>query len=135
MNVKGSNAARGAMATALIGAIDTGSGNALLKFYTGTQPAGPDTAISSQTLLGTLTCSDPVGSQSNGVITFSAITDDSAADATGTCTWARLVNPAGDAVMDFDVTATGGGGAITLNTVSIVSGGPIQISSMTITIG
>ena len=129
-----SDAAKSAMATALIGQIDGGAGPATLKFYTATMPAGPDTAIGAQTLLGTLTCSDPSGTQTTGVITFSAITQDSAADATGTATWARLADSAATAVADFDVTATAGGGAITLNTTSIVVGGPIAMSSLTITV-
>jgi hypothetical protein len=130
-----SAATRGAMANAVIAAVDAGSGPALLRFYTGTMPAGPDTAITSQTLLGTLTCSDPSGAQASGVITFSAITQDSSADASGTCTWARLVTSDGTGVADFDVTDTAGSGAIKLNTVSVVSGGPIMMTSLTITMG
>lgn len=130
-----SAAVRGAMANAVISAIDAGSGPAVLKFYTGTMPAGPDTAVSTQTLLGTLTCSDPSATQTGGVITFAAITQDSAADATGTATWARLETSAGTAVCDFDVTDTGGNGSIKLNVVTIVSGGPITMTSLTITMG
>lgn len=129
------SAVRGAMANAVITAIDAGSGPALLKFYTDTMPAGPDTAITSQTLLGTLTCSDPSATQSNGVITFASITQDTSADATGTASWARLTTSDGTAICDFDVTVTAGTGAIKLNTVSIVAGGPISMTSLTITMG
>lgn len=128
-------AVRQDMAQAIIDKIDAGAGAATLKFYTATQPAGPDTAISSQTLLGTLTCSDPSATKSAGVITFEAITQDSAADATDTATWARLADSTGAAVADFDVTNEAGSGAIKLNTTSIVSGGPILMNSLTITIG
>jgi len=120
-------------ATDFLAAVDADAGAGTLKFYTGTQPAGPNTAITSQTLLGTLTLSDPAGSVSGRVLTFSAITEDSSADDTGTCTWARMLDNSGDAIADFSVTATGGGGDITLNTVSIVAGGPIQVTSATIT--
>lgn len=130
-----SNAVRGSMATSLITAIDAGSGPALLKFYTSGMPAGPDTAITSQTLLGTLTCSDPSATQTNGVITFASITQDSSADATGTAVWARLTASDGTAICDFDVTDTNGTGSIKLNTTSIVAGGPITMSSLTITMG
>lgn len=130
-----STSTRSAMANAVVAAIDAGSGPALLRFYTGTMPAGPDTAVSTQTLLGTLTCSDPCATQSNGVITFASITQDSSADATGTCTWARLVTSDGTAVADFDVTDTGGTGSIKLNVVTIVTGGPITMTSLTITMG
>lgn len=128
-----STAARQAMAEALIAQIDADAGAATLKFYTGTQPAGPGTAITSQTLLGTLTCSDPAATATSGVITFGAITQDSSADADGTATWARMADNSGDAVADFDVTNTAGDGAIKLNTTTIVAGGPILLSSFTIT--
>lgn len=131
--IKLSTATRTAMANAIIAQIDADAGAATLKFYTGTQPAGPGTAITDQVLLGTLTCSDPAATASSGVITFDAITQDSAADNSGTATWARLADNSGDAVADFDVTDTGGTGAIKLNTTAIVAGGPIAVTSFTIT--
>lgn len=131
--IKLSTAARAAMATALIAQIDGGSGPATLAFYTGTQPAGPGSAITGQVLLGTLTCSDPSSTQADGVITFEAITQDSAADASGTASWARLADSAGAGVADFDVTAAAGDGAIKLNTTTVVAGGPIAMTSLTIT--
>jgi hypothetical protein len=127
--MKVNNSIANGFATDLLAAIDADAGAGTLKFYTATQPAGPDTAITSQTLLGTATLSDPAGSVSGRVLTFDAITSDSAADATGTCTWARLLDNSGDAIADFTVTATGGGGDIQMNTVSIVAGGPIAVSS------
>ena len=123
------------MAAAILAAISAGSGPGLIRVYTGSPPATPATAITTQTLLGTLTCSDPAGSSSGGVITFGAITQDSSADAGGTAAWARLVDSDGVGVMDVDVTATGGGGAIELNTVTIVAGGPIQITAFLIAVG
>lgn len=133
--IKISTAVRNAMAQQIIDALDAGAGPALLLFYTGEQPAGPDTFVTSQTLLGTLTCSDPVGNKAAGVITFSAITQDSAADATGAAAWARLQDSDGVAVADFDVTNEAGTGAIKLNTVNIVAGGPIQMSALVISLG
>ena len=73
-----------------------------------TQPAGPDTAVTSQTLLGTVTCSDPAGVVAGRVLTLSAITEDAAADASGTCTWARGYDSNALACADYTVTATGG---------------------------
>lgn len=124
---------RSALATALISQIDAGTGPATIAFYTGTQPAGPDTAITDQVLLGTLTCSDPSATQSAGVITFNTITQDSAADASGTAAWARLADSTGAGVADFKVTSASGDGAIKLNTTEVVVGGPISISGFTIT--
>ncbi|MBK7424553.1 MAG: hypothetical protein IPJ48_16540 [Propionivibrio sp.] len=65
---------------------------------------------------------------------MSAITQDTAADATGTATWARIADSTGATVCDVDVTATGGGGTLQFNTTSFVIGGPILISSFTITV-
>jgi len=133
MIIKLTTAVRNSMAQAILDALDAGSGAAALKFYTGAQPAGPATAVTDQVLLGTLTFSDPAGSISAGVLTFGAVTHDSAADATGTATWVRLETSAGAAVMDGDVTNTAGAGFVKMNTTSIVAGGPIQVSSGSLT--
>lgn len=115
-------------------AIDAGAGAGTIKVYTGTQPTSASDAITSQTLLGTLTFSDPCGTSASGTLTMSAITQDSAADATGTATWARIADSTGATVCDVDVTATGGGGTLQFNTTSFVIGGPILISAFTITV-
>lgn len=126
---------RTALATALRGIFDNQIGPCALEFYDGVQPAGPATAVGAQVKLGTLTCSDPMGSEAAGALTFGAITQDSAADATGTATWARLRDGLGVARADFDVTDNAGTGAIKVNTTSIVMGGPIRVTSFVITIG
>lgn len=125
--------AAGDVLTSINDNLNLGSGAATIKLYTGTKPADPDTAITSQTLLGTLTCSDPAGTVSGRTLTFGTITMDSAADATGTATWARLADSAGVAVIDIDITTTGGGGFGQMNTTSIVIGGPITAPSVVIT--
>lgn len=126
---------RTAMLTALRTAWDNQSGPCTLEFYDGAQPAGPATAVTTQVKLGTLTFSDPLGTETGGVFTADAITQDSAADASGTASWCRLKDGSGAARADFDVTATGGTGAVKLNTVTIVAGGPIQVTAFTITAG
>lgn len=135
MIVNVSSALQTAFITALKNALDAGSTGALIKIYTGTMPASVATAITSQVLLGTLTCTKPSGNISGGTLTFSTITQDSAADATGTATWARFTDSAGAAVCDMDISATGGNGALQANTVSIAVGGPISMSSLTVTFG
>lgn len=116
-------------------AIDSGGAAGTINFYTGTMPATPGTSITTQTLLGTLTFSYPCApGASAGILTMSAITQDSSADATGTATWARCLNSAGVAKLDVDVSNTAGSGAAKLNTTSIVSGGPISITSFAISI-
>jgi len=106
---------------------------ATINIYSGTQPATADTALSGNTLLGTLTASAVMwGAASNGVLTLATVTDDSSADATGTASFARiLTQAAGATVFDCDVGTTGT--TIILNSVSIVSGGTIAISSGSMT--
>lgn len=105
--------------------------NATIKIYTGTKPAGPATAITGQTLLGTLTCASTFGTYATGVLTANSITQDSAADNTGTATWFRIATSGGTDLIDGTVGTSGSD--LNLNTTSIVSGGPISISSLTLT--
>ena len=140
-NMRLADTQRNAQAQAIADAINAGDGPGTLKFYTGAQPADADMAVSmqtplgTQTLLGTLIFSDPCELPiANGLLTFSTITEDSAAHETGTATWARIEDSDGNTVFDCDVMAMGGGGAIEINTVNIVQGGPIRILSFVITI-
>ena len=126
---------RNAMAQLIVDALDDGPAAGTLEFYDGTQPASAHVAVSTQTKLGTLTLSDPSGTVTTGTLTFSAITQDNAADATGTATWARLFDSTGAAVCDLDVSNEAGSGAIKLNTVAIVIGGPVLMNSLAITVG
>lgn len=128
-------ATRNKMAQVIVDDLDAGAGPSVLEFYTGTMPAGSDTAVTDQLKLGTLVCSDPSATKADGVITFAAITQDNAADNAGLATWARHKDSAGVAVMDYDVTDVAGDGAITLTNPVIIAGGPIAMNSLTITIG
>lgn len=120
--------------TALKTALDTGgSGAATIEIYSGTMPASVATAITTQVLLGILTCSYPCGTISGGTLTFSAITPEDDALATNTATWARFKDRTGAAVCDMDVTVSGGGGALQANTVNITIHGPISLPSLTVT--
>ena len=113
-------------------AIDAGVSAGTIKIYNGTQPTAPADAVTTQTLLGTLTFSDPCGTTASGTLTMSAITQDTAADATGTATWARIADSTGATVCDVDVTTTGGGGTLQFNTTNFVIGAPILISAFPI---
>ena len=126
---------RNGMAQKIVDDLDAGAGPSVLEFYTATQPAGPATAITDQVLLGELVCSDPVADIENGVVIFREITQDPAANVGGIATWARHKNGDGVAINDYDVTDEEGTGAIKLNTVLIVAGGPIQMASLVIPIG
>ncbi len=129
-----SNTARSAAVDAVVDLIDAGSAGGTIKIYDGSMPATVETAVSTQTLLATLTFSDPAfGDDENGVATANSITSDASADATGTAGWARIADSDGTDIMDVDVTATGGGGTIEINTTSIVAGGSVAITAFTVT--
>jgi hypothetical protein len=125
---------RNARATAIRDAFDANASPGYIQFYTSPRPA-TGAAITSQTLLGTVTLSKPSGSVSNGVLTFDTITSDTSADASGAAVWARGYDGAGTFVADFDVTDNAGVGPIKLNNINIVAGGTISITSGTIAEG
>lgn len=124
-----SDAAANAVLTEINTRLNAGTGPAILEVYTGTKPAKPDVAITTQVKLGTLTCTDPAGSVAARTLTFSAITQDSAADASGVATWGRFLDSSAVAVVDVDASVTGGTGFLQMNTTNIVIGGPIIITS------
>lgn len=123
-------AIRNNMGTQIINAIDAGAGAGKLDFYNGTRPATGGTAT---TKLASLTCSDPCATVASGVVTFSAITQDSSADATGTASWARFTDSTGAFVADANVGTSGSD--INLVTTSITATQPVSVTSATITIG
>lgn len=131
-NVRCTAAARNAQLNSTRDLIDAGASGGKIKIYSGTQPATADTALSGNTLLATLIFSSTsAANASGGVLTFSTITEDSSADATGTATFARFTDSDDNAVLDMDVGTSGA--SIILNTVSIVAGGPVRITSGTLT--
>ena len=85
------------------------------------------------TTVATLTFSNPAfGAASSGVATAAAITADSSAVG-GTVAKAEFRQGGGTAIVLCSVTATGGGGDITLNSVIISAGQTVSISSLTYT--
>ncbi len=126
--------ARNAATNGVMGLLDAGTGAGTIQIRSGTQPADPQTAPGTDAVvLATVTLADPAaGPAATGVAT---ITDPAAvsASATGTATWARFRDSGGAAVMDCDVTATGGGGAITLSTTSLSTGVTVDMSAITYT--
>lgn len=118
---------------AMLDSITTRAGaSALLRIYDGTQPATGGTAT---TLLAELTCNATFApAASSGVLTLNAITSDTSANATGTATWFRIVQSGGSTHV-LDGTVGTSGADLNLNTVSIVSGATVAVSSFTITAG
>lgn len=122
---------RNAMLNAIRDAIDAGPSAGKIRIYSGTRPA---TGGAATTLLAELTMSDPCApAASGGVLTLSAITEDSSADNTGTATWFRVLDSNNNTVFDGSVGTSGAD--LNLITTSIVAGQPVQITAFTITAG
>lgn len=99
-------AIRNARLLAVKAAIDVGAAGKL-RIYSGTRPA-TGAAITSQVLLAELTFSDPCAPDpTTGVLVFSAITPDSAANATGVATWARVLSSTDVFCIDGSVGVSG----------------------------
>lgn len=120
------------MATEWLTRLDTGAAAATIEIYSGTKPAGPDTAITSQVKLAVLTCNSTTGVVATGSLTFNPVTQDSAADASGAAAWARIKDGNGLPVFDVDASTTAGTAFLKLNTTNIVMDGPVLISSFII---
>jgi hypothetical protein len=129
-----STAAAAAACNGVVDLLDVG-GAGYIEIRTGAQPASVGTAATG-TLLGTLplsaTAFGAATTASPSVATANAITSDTAADATGTAGWFRAYSGGAAAVIDGSITATGGGGDMELDSVSIVAGGTIAVSSWTV---
>lgn len=132
--------ARNAALDAVTAQINVGASDGTLLFYTGAIPATPDTAVTTQVHLATLTFSPvafgaAVDSGSVSTATAAAITEEDAALDTGTITWARILNGDGNPVMDVDVGVTGSAATITLNTTSVFAGGEVMLTSAELKMG
>lgn len=132
-----SNVAAKALADSFDDQVNVGSTASAIDIRTGTQPADPDTTATG-TLLATLTASDPMfgaatDGNPGGLLTASAITDDSSADATGTAGYFRIraTGTGADDVADGECGTSGSD--LNFNTVAITSGSTVSITSFTVT--
>lgn len=130
MTITQSAAMRSALADAYLAAFDAGAA-CTIQIRSGTRPAGPDSAATGS-LLATVALEDPSFTESGGVLTL-VDPDAVAGVADGTATWARLLADT-TAILDFRVTATGGGGDITLATTTISTGLSVDVTGGTITV-
>lgn len=120
---------------ARVNAIETAIGaSAVLKIRTGAAPADCATADSG-TVLSTLSLpSDWMGAASGGAAAKTGTWQDASADATGTAAHFRLYASDGTTChMQGTVTATGGGGDMTVDNVSFASGQSFTITGFTLT--
>lgn len=122
-------AGRNLAADAVLAQANSGS----LRIYSGTAPTDANTALSGNTLLAQLTmAATAFGAASSGVATAGTITADSSADATGTATFFRVLGSNGTTVV-FQGTVGTSGAELNLNSVSIVTGGNVAVTSLTYT--
>lgn len=112
------------------------STSAVLKLRSGSPPADVATADSG-TVLATLNLpSDWLAAASSGSKAKSGTWEDTSADATGTIGHFRVYASDGTtAHIQGTVTASGGGGDMTVDNTSVASGQNVTVSSFTITRG
>lgn len=122
---------------AALDAIETAIGaSAILKIRSGSAPADCGTADSG-TVLATLNLpSDWLAAASGGSKSKSGTWEDTSADAAETAGHFRIYATDGTTChMQGTITATGGGGDMTLNNTSIASGQQVTITSFTLSAG
>ncbi len=106
-----------------------GSG-ANVVIYQGSVPANADAALGGATVLATLPCSSTFApGASGGTLTANSITQENATG-TGPATFYRILTSGSVVVAQGAVGTTGSD--MNLNTTSIVSGGPVVVTSYTI---
>lgn len=126
-----------AVRNARLDAVETAIGvSAVLKIRSGAQPANVATADSG-TVLATLALpSDWMNAASGGTKTLLGTWTDASADATGTAAHFRIYATDGTtAHLQGTVTATGGGGDMTVDSVSFTAAQSFTVTAFTLTDG
>ena len=133
-NLKYSTALKNAQQNAIT---TTAGASAVLNIYSGSQPATPDTAITVQTLLATLTCNATFApSAASGVLTLNSIsngTGTAGAGAGTVATFFRLTTSGGTAHIDGTVAISGAD--LNLNNTNIATGQTVSVTGFTLTNG
>jgi len=124
-----------AVRNARLDAIETSIGtSAIMEIRSGSAPATCATANSGTVLATIALGSDWMAAASAGAKAKSGTWTDATADATGTAGHFRIFASDGTTCgLQGTVTATGGGGDLTLDNTSIASGQAVTISSFTLT--
>ena len=122
------------LASAVADRANTELANATLSIYNGTPPANADDALASNTLLAQISALVNPFDRTDNVLapdTINEIWEDTSINATGTALFFRLTTATH--TIQGTVTVTGGGGDLTLDTVSLVSGGTFSVTGGSIT--
>lgn len=117
--------ARLAMIQAFANFMDNGSQSATVIFYEGMQPASPAIAADSNNALVTLTFPEPCIKEVTASYVELHPTDTATVIKTGTATWARIYNGAGEVAADLTV-----GVDISLANTNLALGGTLSVTSI-----
>ena len=117
--------ARLAMIQAFSEFMDNGSQSATVIFYEGVQPASPAVAADSNSALVTLTFPEPCIKEVTATYVELHPSDTATVIKTGTATWARIFNGAGEVAADLTV-----GTDISLANTNLALGGTLSIASI-----
>lgn len=120
---------------ALLDAIETATGTAaILKIRTGAPPATCATADSGTVLATATLPTDWMANASGGTKALSGTWQDASADAAGTAGHFRIYDSAGTTChMQGTVTASGGGGDMTVDNTTFAAGQVFNVTSFTLT--
>lgn len=114
-----------AMIQAFANFMDSGSQSAIAIFYEGVQPVDTSVAADSNNALVTLTFPEPCIQETTATHVELHPTDTGSVIKTGTATWARIYNGAGEVAADLTV-----GTDITLANTSLALGGTLSVTSI-----
>lgn len=117
--------ARLAMIQAFANFMDSGSQSATVIFYQGVQPASPAVAADSNNALVALTFPEPCIKETTATYVELYPTDTATVIKTGTATWARIYNGAGEVAADLTV-----GTDISLVNTNLALGGTLSVTSI-----
>ena len=129
-----STAVRNAMLDAVETDLLTGGTAPLLRMYSGTIPANCAASITGTLLAEIALPADPMAAASGGTKAKSGTWQDASANATGTVTHFRMLRTDGTTcTLQGTVTATGGGGDMTVDNTSVATGQPVTVNTFTLT--
>lgn len=127
-------AVQNAIADLVVDRLDAGSGAGRLRIYDGDDATLPPVnSAADGTLLVEITLDDPAyGAASSGAAALNDL-DPTNWIADGTADYFRLVDSDNNLVAQGDVTVTAGSGTLKLSSVTAVTGSPVDVQSLTIT--
>ena len=117
--------ARLTMIQAFASFMDNGSQSATVIFYEGVQPISPAIAVDSNSALVALTFPEPCIKETTATYVELHPTDTATVIKTGTATWARIYNGAGEVAADLTV-----GTDITLANTNLALGCTLSVTSI-----